>query len=1219
VNYTSTGTKTITLNLSGGGCAPSSSTQTVVVTDAPTSTFTATSTVCGSEAALITYTGNAPANATYTWNFDGGTAIPVNGQGPFSVTWATPGVKTIRLIVSIGTCASVETTAQVTVTQAPTATFTVPPGGVCVNNPIVVTYTGNAPANATYTWGLDGGTAVPANGQGPLSVTWNTSGNKSLTLQVAIGNCVSAITTVPVVVHAIPQSTFTVTAGVCPGQNATTSYTGTTGAGTVYNWNFAGATVASGTGAGPYNLNWAAEGTYNLTLQVTSAQGCISATTTQPVGVNPIPVASFTATPASLCVGEETTLQYNGAPNASLSYLWAFDTGAATPGGTASGTQEVSWPAAGTRTIGLRVVALGCTSAVVTNQIVINPTPTATFTTSAAVCTGSTINVNYTGSGSAAAVYTWNFAGGTTTGNTNPSPFTIGWNTSGTKPLSLVVTEFGCASQPFVQNVVVNQTPTSTFTAGSNVCAGSANNITYTGNAGSSATYAWAFPSGTPAAPAGQGPHAVTWTNPGNYNLTLTVTENNCVSSLTTQAITVNAIPTASFNAASPICLNATSAITFTGIAANNAAYNWQFDGGTPNSTTNPGPFGLSWTTAGSKNLSLTVSQNGCTSQPFSQTVIVNPVPTSLFSASSPVCIGNPSAVNYIGSASAGASYAWSFTGGNPANTVGQGPHNVTYNTAGTYFLNLTVTENGCVSPITQLQVIVNPIPTADFTVTSPICLDGIATIVYSGTASTNSLFNWNFGGGITPTQVGPGPFEVKWLTPGNKTISLDVNALGCQSPAFTQTIEVLPLPNVDAGLDQQSCSGASVNLGTPALPGLTYFWSPGVGLTDVNSAITSASRTNNLAQAADYEYILRADDGQCIAFDTVVYRVTAPPFVSFAAPQGQCLGGNTFNFQAEGSFSTNSNFIWNFGGNANIPSSSIANPQNIVFGSIGSQTITLQVADGGCFSNLYSADVLVYPDPIVDFVAELNRGCAELKVAFNNLSQSPGTVFYTWYFGDGGTSNSPEPSYTYTKAGLYDVSLKATTANGCTATMDRKEYVEVYPVPVPYFSMNASELDMIAPDLQISGGVMNTDSVWYYLNGDTLLGPNHFVTFEDTGYYEILQVVENEYGCTDSLNRFIKVNPGYRIYIPNSFSPNNDGTNDFFTIYGEEISDFEVVIFNRWGQQIYRSFDLENGWDGTTGLSDNKVSQGVYLYIVKATDDLGFVHKFKGTVNVVQ
>jgi gliding motility-associated-like protein len=201
----------------------------------------------------------------------------------------------------------------------------------------------------------------------------------------------------------------------------------------------------------------------------------------------------------------------------------------------------------------------------------------------------------------------------------------------------------------------------------------------------------------------------------------------------------------------------------------------------------------------------------------------------------------------------------------------------------------------------------------------------------------------------------------------------------------------------------------------------------------------------------------------------------------------------------------------------------------------------------------------------------------------------------------------------------LYDVSLKATTSNGCTATIDRKEYIEVYPVPVAFFSMNASELDMIAPDLVIAGGVLNTDSVWYYLDGDTLLGPNHNVTFTDTGYYQILQVVENQFGCMDSVERYIKVNPGYRIYIPNSFSPNNDGTNDFFTVYGEEITDFELVIFNRWGQQIYRSFDLTNGWDGTTALSENKVPQGVYLYMVKATDDVGFVHKFEGTVNVVK
>lgn len=1053
VSWATPGTKNVSLRINGGACAADTFTTTVDVVASPTSTFTATSQVCGAAPATITYTGNAPSTATFVWNFNGGTPTPASGIGPFSVTWATPGVKTITLEVHIGSCISAVTTQTVTVLPPPTSTFTSNPAAVCIGAATTLTYTGSAPASATYTWNFDGGTAVPATGQGPFSVSWNTSGTKNVTLVCNDNGCISNTTTVPVTVYAIPTANFTTPAAVCPNQNATITYTGSATAGATYNWNWNGGVVASGSGAGPYSVNWASAGTKTITLTVTQ-NGCVSTQVSNTLTVNPIPTSSFTVNPTGVCVGEQTTLTYTGTGGAGATYNWTYGTGTITPGGTSAGAQQVSWNASGNQNVGLTVTENGCVSTTTTQAVTIFPTPTATFTITPAVCPGVNATTAYTGTGTAAATYAWSFdSGNATSGGSASGPYTVNWNTSGTKNVSLVVTENGCSSQPLTHTVTVYQTPSSSFTA------------------------------------------------------------------------------------------------------------------------------------------------------------------------LSPVCENSPSTVSYIGGAGATATYNWSFPGATPVSSSSGGPLNVTWATAGSYFLNLTVTENGCPSLPTQVQVVVNPIPTSTFTASTPVCLDGASTVSYTGTAPVNAIYNWNFNDGLPNTTVGPGPIDVEWNTTGVKTISLSVVSLGCQSLSSSQTITVLGLPTVNAGPDHEVCSGAVASIGSPGLPGHTYQWTPIVGLTDPTQPQGSIQLYNNSTSTQTYQFILTANDGQCLAADSMLFSVTAPPFVSFSVPPGQCLNGNSFSFEAQGDFTNTADFIWNFGANASIPSSSVVNPSNISFNTTGSQTISLQIDDSGCFSNLYTADVVVYPEPTADFYAEFTTGCLPLKVDFINLSTGPSNMIYSWNFGTGNPSASESPSFNYEEQGVYDVSLNVITSHGCSSSKDRKEYIVVNPVPKAGFELVQLEATVIEPSISFNSTATFADSVWYVIStGDTLYGIDQTYEFPDTaGIYNIKQYVGNEFGCQDSLDRNITITTGFRFYIPNSFTPNGDEVNDYFRPYGEGMQNFHIYIFNRWGQQVYASYDIENGWDGKPRTSDKVSPPGVYLYKIEVTDDRGFVQRYEGQVNLIK
>jgi gliding motility-associated-like protein len=123
---------------------------------------------------------------------------------------------------------------------------------------------------------------------------------------------------------------------------------------------------------------------------------------------------------------------------------------------------------------------------------------------------------------------------------------------------------------------------------------------------------------------------------------------------------------------------------------------------------------------------------------------------------------------------------------------------------------------------------------------------------------------------------------------------------------------------------------------------------------------------------------------------------------------------------------------------------------------------------------------------------------------------------------------------------------------------------------------------------------------------GDTLSGTAHEIYFTSPGVYAVMMYAENEWGCRDSTLRYITVKSEGWLYIPTAFSPNNDGLNDIFQVVGQNITEFEMSIYNRWGQRMYYSRDVESGWDGRTQFGTDVVYNGMYLYKINAMDQKG-------------
>jgi len=1111
VNWATAGNKTITLTVTNGGCTSAASTQTVNVNPLPTSTFTASTPICTNANSTITYTGNAPAGATYTWNFNGGTIVSGAGQGPYQINWTTPGTKNITLTVTNGGCTSVLTTQNVVVNLMPTSTFTAS-NPLCIGQNGTITYTGNAPAGATYNWNFNGGTIVSGAGQGPYQVNWATAGVKTITLTVNNGGCISAVTSQNVNIQNTPSSTFTVTSPICQNVNSTITYTGNAPAGATYNWNFNGGTIVSGSGQGPYQINWATAGTKTITLTVTQGS-CTSSITSQNVVVNPLPSAAFNAT-ASVGINAPATVTYTGGAGGTAVYTWNFN-GGTIISGTGAGPYQISWPTVGIKTISLTVTLNGCTATFTQNVNVVNG-PSSAFTALSPICIGQNSLITYTGGAAAGASYTWNFGGGTVVSGTGQGPYQINWATPGNKTITLIVVEGGIPSATTTQTVVVNPIPTSTFTAPASVCVAANATITYTGNAPAGATYNWNFNGGTIVSGTGQGPYQINWNTPGNKTVTLSVTQNGCVSTVQNTVVNIIALPNASFSATSPVCAGFVSTITYNGGAAPGSTYNWNFNGGNIVSGTGAGPYLVSWPTTGIKNISLTVTQNGCISLPVTQQVEVINTPVANFNINpNVICQGVNATVTFSGTAPAGATYNWNFGDATVISGNGVGPYQIVYNTSGAKTIFLSVSANGCTSPSVSQSFNVTPAPTPAFNIANQICQGANATLTFTGTASFGAIFNWNFGGATVVSGTGAGPYLLNFPSSGNFDITLNLSEGSCAAPAYTQTVTVIPPPTAIFDMPILGCADELVTITYTgnASNSATFYWDfDGATIISGSGPGPIEIVWNNPGNQAVSLYVV--ENGCTSPVFTQNITINQIPLFEIIAP-ALAVSGQTVNINYGGIPAMNGSYTWNFE-NGNPATGSGLGPFDVIWNDGGDHTVSLTLDVPGCASLTVSTPVTILSAADVSFAME-DEVCENEVVTITYTGTADPSAIFSWNF-DGGIiisgSGSGPFQILWETEGIKNVSCQVTQF-GITSPIVVNS-VTVNPIPTASFSASGGLCSGQMINLNYNGNAsINANFSWDIGVGQMINNNSGSVQilFPSQGNYPVsLNVEEN--GC---------------------------------------------------------------------------------------------------------
>lgn len=1090
---------------------------------------------------------------------------------------------------------------------------------ICLSETSLMSYDGTTPVSTgnpatVIAWNFGtGASPASANNLNDQNVSWNTTGIKNVTLNLSGGGCLPNDTMLTVEVVGNPSSAFTLPASACAETPVSFSVT-TPITGATYVWNFDGATVLSGANTGSVNAVWNTAGNKTVSLYVVVGS-CTSSVSTQNINIKPRPLSAFSPASSSVCAESALSFSYQGLTTDVAAYAWNFAGGTAVPPANTS-TPSAVWNTPGAPQISLFVTGTnGCISDTSFQNITVNPRPPAALLSPDSLCLGSNINLSYNLAASAGTLYTWNLGSATlVNGNINgPGPLTVTWDQAGTFPVSLQIESAqGCISNDSLKQIEVNPIPSSQFSINpTGVCAGINSNLQHIGISGNAPQFQWSFPS--TANPSGNGTSAVTvnFNSSGIQNISLLVVAEACSSSVTTQSIEVFETPTANFNLQDSVCPNTPAAIEYQGSGTPAAGYNWSFSGGSP-SIAGPGsdPFSISWNTPGVKTVSLIVSEFGCSSLPFTQNINVFPTPTSTFATESPSCAGIADTLTYTGNANVTSSvFVWTVNGSTTPNLSGPGPHYVVWNAPGNYSVSLGVTENGCVSLPSQQTVTVYPVPQAAISLNSSVCRNSPTDLEASGSYPSNTIYFWNLDGANVSNAINnSGPHEISWSSDGTKTIKLNVSINGCISDTAYQNISVLPLPVANAGTDQTICSGGVAQIGSPQIAGNSYEWSPANFLSTIYEAQANANIFNPSSSVFVQNYIVSVNDGTCINRDTVSITVNEPLSAYFATPEAQCFNGHSFDFQAEGSFGSTANFNWNFGPNASQSTSTSINPQNITYVASGPQTITLQVEDNGCYSLVYTSGVLINPEPNASFTASSTEGCAPHKAFFTNTSNNSIPVTFAWDFGNGSSSEYFNPSYTYNLPGNYSVSLRVSSGNGCDTVYQISNLITVHENPLSDFLIQPTEAQILEDSLSepVQLITSSADSVWYIVLGDTLQGMTQEIYFAAPGVYPVLMYAENEWGCRDSTLRYITVKSEGWLYIPTAFSPNNDGLNDIFQVIGQNITEFEMSIYNRWGQRVYYSRDAESGWDGRTQFGTDIVYNGMYLYKISAVDQKG-------------
>lgn len=860
------------------------------------------------------------------------------------------------------------------------------------------------------------------------------------------------------------------------------------------------------------------------------------------------PVLVLTPTSSNICSGESTTIIASGSSN----YIWNADPSL----NTTTGSTVIVTPTITTTYVGNSSIN-GCTQTA-SITIFVSEYPSSSVNSNSPLCEGSALNL--TATPSAGATYLWSGPNAFSSISQNPTISPATSLDSGTYTCSVALGN--CVSTYTTEVIVDGATPSMIDAAGpfcitdASVDLSSPNEPGVWSGVGITDLNTGVF---LPSA-AGYGISAVSFdsdsycTSPSTINIQIT----------STLAIPITSTPTI----IQPSCGNAGSISVVISGGVGPFAYEWI---GSTNTTPNIGNLQPG-------NYSLEVTDLGQCGAPQLFTYIISASPNDpvllLDATSLAICIGESTTLTASGSAN----YIWN---ADPTlNTITGATVIATPTVNTTYFANASI--NGC-SQTASITITVSSLPVSSISSNSPLC-EG-STLSLTATSLVGATYLWSGPNFFSSLSQNP---TIGAATPlANGTYTCNVALGNCFSTYTTVVIVDAATPSMIDAVGPFCISDAAFDLNSSNEPGV---WS-GMGITNTSTGLFLPSAAGgNVSALVSFD-----SDAYCTSPSSITIQVSSALDASINPINPLCENGNPVQLQTATAGGT-----WT--GNA-VNSSGVVNPTLLGVGNF--QAIyTIAGSCGG--SDMQNIQVVQLPQ--VNFTSSVTTGCAPLNVEFNSSVLSP-TNSCTWTVDGVNVGNGCGIfNYSFQSAGCFTIGLQSTDGNGCVNSVSQTDLVCVDLFPEAAFQWTPITPSLNSPLVEFTNlSLGNTINLWE-INGYLTSSTDAQFSFVEAGgsSFQACLLVSNQYGCSDSICYTIPVNREESVFVPSSFSPNNDGINDVFypVLSGFNLNEiqYELAVFNRYGDRIFYTQDPTQAWIGNVHANEFYAQIDAYTWSLQIT-----------------
>lgn len=1184
-------------SIANGACSPVTDTLTIEFGNLPNTNFAFSQPACAGEPVffndrtLVSW-GNVE---SYEWQFAN---LGTSNQRTPSFSFPVAGDYNVTLKTTTDEGCANQITKTVTISDDPTVDFEYEK--VCFGSGVAFT---NKSAE-TIAWNWNFGNGFVSTAESPQGIIYGSDGFFDVTLIGTNANGCSDTITKPIEMLPRPVADFQV-ANICVGDNVNFTDNSSLSVGSIISWKW---DFGDGTNSNLQNptQSFNTSSPLNVKLVVSSAL-CSDSIVRQ---VTPLKKPEFLASPTEGCTPLEVNFFNNLQQN--VFYNWDFGDGnySSQPTPTHIFFNPETEPVQYEVTLHARSI-FGCSDSVKTSVLVYPQSQSAFSVSTQGVCSGE--SVQFTNHSVNAVSFKWDFGKGfAAVADENPTQtFTNETDKTIFYPVKLFTTsEYNC-EDTVIQYITAHPRPSTDLSISADEACHPAN-IRFSAQAGA-ATYSWDFGDGSFEVGSNELDHIFENKSASDrsFEINLEITSLQGCKAEAGTSLTVHPSPVAEFSIDKKMGCSPLN-ITILDKSENAVSYNWAYGDGQTSATSvllQQHSFANDEINQKSYEIALAVvSANGCTSN-YSESVTIFPAIHASFDLSSNEGC-SPFNTDFINTSAGANTYRWEFGDGD-FSTNTDARHTFINETAlPQQFESFLIASSsfGCVDTSDYKTIAVNPRPIANFGIDRTAgCSPFMVNI--DNTTSGATSFKWFMSNGFySNSNISSHEFSNISNTVEKHTMSLIANnQFNCPDTSI-QSVTVFPEPQALFTFSPASgCSPLDVSFSNLSVNAYDFHWDFGDGN---ESTISQPSNTFTNETIYDQEFnitLTAISDFGCESKLSKTVEVHPVPNADFTVnpaflkyPQTTALINNN----------TGGDWIfdWNFGDGTVL--SNIKSPGSHNFPGPGTYTLQLRASSSQCWDTISHTLVIRSAEIIADYDSSYT-GCAPLEAQFFNKSQNAN--WYSWDFGDGETSSATNPSHTYAEAGTYVVEL--TAGNDVDQKISRKHTVTVYKQPTAAFTV-APELAFL-PNAQISFFNQSENAEyykWYFGNGETSTEFETSYAYTETGVYDVALTVESENGCIDSLMIIgaVTVELECDMKFPNAFTPADsepsgkynpdmpETTNDIFHPVYKNIAEYNLQIFNRWGELLYESNEVDVGWNG---FYKNVIcKQDTYVWQVEAS-----------------